>query len=56
MKNLEIKPINNHIIVSDPETAKWLRSKLFEPLTEEKIKRNKDELKSIKYYFFTNKI
>ncbi len=56
MKNLEIKPVNNHIVISDPKAAEWLISKLSEPLTEERIKRNKDELKEYEKLFFLNKV
>ena len=54
MKNLEMepKPINNHIVVSNPEVINWISLKLSEPLTEERIKRNKDELKEYKALFF----
>lgn len=52
MENLEIKPVNNHIVISDPKAAEWLISKLSEPLTEERIQRNKDELKEYEKLFF----
>ena len=55
MKNLEIKSVNNHIVISDPEAAEWFRSKLSEPLTEERIQHNKDELKEYEELFFPNK-
>lgn len=47
-----IKPINNHIVVSDPKVVEWIVSKLSEPLTEEKIKRAKDELKEYEELYF----
>ena len=55
MKNLEIKPVNNHIVISDPKAAEWFISKLSEALTEERIKLNKDELKEYEELFFPNK-
>ena len=55
MKNLKIKPINSHIVISDLEVAKWIRLKLSEPLTKERIKRNKDELKEYEELFFSDK-
>lgn len=53
--NKKPKPINNHIVISDPEAAEWFRSKLSEPLTEERIQHNKDELKEYEELFFPNK-
>lgn len=57
MKNskLKPKPINNHIVISDPRAAEWLVSKLSEALTEKRIKFNKDELKEYEELFFPNK-
>ena len=55
MKNLEIKPINNHIVISDPKAAEWFISKLSETLTEKRIQFNKDELKEYEELFFPNK-